>query len=101
MINCCPECGKAVQILEHGKNLITIGCPDHRQHDKTVYLDSIFVLCEDDVFSLAEQKKIEIPKEKRDDVIYYVKKYVSSYCFDGAYTVWDAIEDAIKEALEG
>jgi len=60
----------------------------------------ILVIVEDDVWELAKSKGIEIPQDKRDDVIYYVKKYIESYVFDAGYNIWDAIEDAIKEALK-
>jgi hypothetical protein len=48
---------------------------------------------------LAESKKIVIPEDKKEHVLYTVKKAVESYCFEGAYNIWDAIEDGIRDAL--
>jgi hypothetical protein len=60
---------------------------------------AVFRLSEDDVWALAESKKIVIPEDKKEHVLYTVKKAVESYCFEGAYNIWDAIEDGIRDAL--
>jgi len=60
---------------------------------------SVLNITEDDVWTLAQKENIKIPEEKKEHVIYMVKKYLEGYCFDCTYNVWDAIKDAIKEAL--
>jgi formaldehyde-activating enzyme involved in methanogenesis len=60
----------------------------------------LMTISEEDVWAIAEQEGIRIPEDKKDDVIYTVKKYLEGYCYDGAYNIWDAIKDAIKTALE-
>jgi formaldehyde-activating enzyme involved in methanogenesis len=60
----------------------------------------LLAISEEDVWAIAEQEGIRIPEDKKDDVIYTVKKFLEGYCYDGAYNIWDAIKDAIKTALE-
>lgn len=94
----CPICGRLVEVVAYGSNYVTIGCPEHRNFDRVIY-DSVLNITEEDVWTLAESENIKIPEEKKEHVIYMVKKYLEGYCFDCAYSVWDAIKDAIKEAL--
>jgi hypothetical protein len=60
----------------------------------------VFVISEEDVWAMAEHKKIKVPEERKEHVLYYVKKYLEGYCYGGAYNIWDAIADAIKDALQ-
>jgi hypothetical protein len=61
----------------------------------------LITLSEEDVWEYAKNEGIQIPEEKKEEVIYMVKKFLEAYCYDGAYTVWDAVKDAIETALEG
>jgi len=65
-----------------------------------ITIKPLITLSEEDVWAIAEHEGIKIPEDKKDDVIYTVKKYLESYCYDAGYNVWDAIRDAIKTALE-
>jgi hypothetical protein len=98
---------KAMRLLEKleelqdrlGTALDTIEMLSHKLENPTD--KHLITLSEEDVWEYAKNEGIEIPEEKREDVIYMVKKFLESYCYDGAYTVWDAVKDAIKTALEG
>lgn len=61
----------------------------------------VFVIEEEDVWRIAERMNVEIPEEAKMDVIYHVKKAIDSYCFDSSFNIWNAVEEAIKEALQG
>ena len=61
--------------------------------------ETIFSISEEEVWQLAEREGIKIPEDKKDQALYYVKKYLEGYCFDSSYTIWDAVKDAIKDAL--
>jgi hypothetical protein len=61
----------------------------------------LITFSEEDVWEYAKNEGIQIPEEKKEEVIYMVKKFLEAYCYDGAYTVWDAVKDAIETALEG
>jgi hypothetical protein len=60
---------------------------------------AVFSISEEDVWMLAEKEGLRIPDDKKGDVLHYVEKYLEGYCFDGSYTIWDAIKDAIKDVL--
>lgn len=61
----------------------------------------LITISEEDLWAIAEKEGIKIPEDKKQDVIQTAKKFLESYCYDGAYNVWDALKDAIKTALEG
>jgi len=47
----------------------------------------------EDVYGMARQQKI--PFENID--WRRVGRYMNSYCYEGAYNIWNAIEDALKD----
>jgi len=60
---------------------------------------TVFSISEDDVWAYIKEKGIKVPEDKREDVLRYLKKSLENLCFDGAYSVWNLIEDAVKEVL--
>jgi hypothetical protein len=50
-------------------------------------------ISKEDVKAIA--KELNIPEDKID--WHTVEKYLEGYMFDGAYNVWDAIKDALRE----
>jgi hypothetical protein len=55
----------------------------------------VFQISNDDIIGTAES--IGIPREKINWRT--VEKYIESYNFEGAYSVWDAIKDGLREGL--
>jgi len=60
---------------------------------------TVFVVLEDDVWAVANKMNVEIPEDAKLHVLHLVKKAIDSFCFDSPYNLWNAVEDAIKEAL--
>jgi len=59
-----------------------------------------FELTKEDLLCLAKDENISIPEEYIDKIARVVKRFIESYMYDGAYTVWDAILDGIREGMD-
>jgi ssDNA-binding Zn-finger/Zn-ribbon topoisomerase 1 len=36
----CPECGKPFKVVAYGRDYKILGCPEHREFDRIIYLET-------------------------------------------------------------